>query len=533
MIKLYGKTAKALVLFTGSFLLSFSSQAQSLRNLMKIGDKFFALENYRSAIPYYEQILNENSDNAEALFKAGVSYLAYDKDKASDYLYKAQRLTPNVSPDIEYWLGRVDHVNYRFEDAIQHFELYVGTLTKNAPARKEIALLMEQSRFADKMVRNPKDLFVRNLGPTINTPFSDHSPVIARDGKTLIYTTRSSNFTSNHTETDGEYDEEIVEVVRLDDNNWSAPRSLSLHLNSRGHDASIQLFDNDTKLLLYRQTENGDFYYSKKNNQDWSNPQKLSGSVNSSGYESDAFISADGSTMYFASNHYSKAGDKDLFVSQKTAQGEWGKPKNLGKTINTSMDEDSPFLTADGKTLYFTSRGHNSMGGSDVFVTHFDLKSQTWSEPENMGYPVNSPDDDTYFRLSADGTMAYLSSYRMGGYGEKDLWSIDLSKNVLVRGKISDSLEDTATGEIEVVFSSKPLHNKMLSYTVTLTPDTRTFELPVQSGRTYQVTFSKNGQVLATQEYEVPATVAEDVVLSKDFALSFAKLPKESAAKGN
>ncbi|MDQ4140458.1 MAG: hypothetical protein M3142_08010, partial [Bacteroidota bacterium] len=429
-------------------------------------------------------------------------------------------------------LGRVDHVNYRFDDAIQHFELYAGTLNKKAAIRKEVAMLIEQSRFADKMVRHPKDLFVRNLGPTINTPYSDHSPVISRDGKMLLYTTRS-NAANNQVATDGEYDEEIVEAIRLDADTWNTPRSLSRHLNSRGHDASIQLYDNDTKLLLYRQTENGDFYFSVKDHQDWGVPQKVPGNVNTSGYESDAFISADGSTMYFATNHFSEDGNKDLYIAQKTTKGDWGKPKSLGKIINTPFDEDSPFLTADGKTMYFTSRGHNTMGGSDVFVTHFDSVSQTWSEPENMGYPINSPDDDTYFRLNADGTTAYLSSYRMGGYGEKDIWSIDLSKPVLVRGQIYDQAAGNADYEIEVVFSSKPKNNKMLSYTATIAPGGSTFEVPVQSGRKYQVTFSKNGQVFATQECEIQATAAENVVLQKDFSLSIVKLPKESAAKNN
>ncbi|MDQ3292270.1 MAG: hypothetical protein M3Q05_13365 [Bacteroidota bacterium] len=533
MINLYGKPAQVLVLLTSILLLSLGARAQSPKSLMNMGDKFFVLKNYRAAIPYYEQILDENSDYPEALFKAGVCYLALDKDKASDYLYKAQRLLPNVSPDIEYWLGRVDHVNYRFEDAIQHFELYANTLSKKSPVRKEIARLQEQCRFADKMVRNPKDLFVRNLGPTINTPFSDHNPVISQDGETLIYTTRSSNFTNSHSTSGGEFNEEIVEANHLETNEWTTPRSLSPNLNNKGQLASIQLYDNDKKLLLYRPTDKGDIYYSIKNNQDWSDPQKITGNVNTKGSETDAFITADGSPIYFSTNHYSKTEDKDLYVSKKNAQGEWSKPENLGKNINTSYDEESPFLTLDGKTMYFTSRGHNSMGGSDVFVSHFEPNSQTWSKPENMGYPINSPDDDTYFRLNADGTMAYLSSYRMGGYGEKDIWSIDLSKTVVVRGQLSDRAVGSSTSEIEVVFSSKPKNNKMLSFSATLAPGAKSFELPVQSGRTYQVTFSNNGQIFATQQCEVPATAAENVVVEKVFSLPIIDLPKQASAKSN
>ncbi len=494
-------------------------QGQTRRNFLKTADQFFQLENYRAAIPYYEQILNEDNENALVLYRAGVSYLAYDKDRASDYLYKAQRLKPNVAPDIEYWLGRVDHVNYRFDDAVDHYQLYANTLPKNAPARQEINVLIEQSRNAQKMVQHPKDLFVRNLGPTINSPYSDHSPVISRDNKVLLYTTRSRTATPNKVNPDGEYFEEIVETVRLDADNWSEPRSLSLHLNSKGHDASIQLFANDTQLLLYRQTQNGDFFVAGKTNTGWSLPAKITGPINTKDYESDAFITPDGNTLYFATTHLSAKGDKDLYVSFKTPQGNWSKPQNLGKTLNTSFDEDSPFLAPDGNTLYFTSRGHNTMGGYDVFASHVDPVTRTWAAPENLGYPVNSPDDDTYFRLSADGTTAYLSSYRMGGYGEKDIWSIDLSKEVIIKGKVTYLEDKTSPVGLEVNFSSQPQNNKALQYWATATT-AGYFEVQVQSGRRYQLTFSRNGKVIGTQEYEVPATVADKVILTPEFPVT-------------
>ncbi len=512
------------------WLISNPIEGQTRRNFLKMADQFFQLGNYRAAIPYYEQILNEDNENALVLFRAGVSYLAFDKDRASDYLYKAQRLKPNVAPDIEYWLGRVDHVNYRFDDAVDHYVLYANSLPKNATARQEINILMEQSRNAQKMVQHPKDLFIRNLGPMINSPYSDHSPVISRDNKLLLYTTRSRTASPQKVNTDGEYFEEIVEAVRLDADNWSEPRSLSLHLNSKGHDASIQLFDNDTKLLLYRQTQNGDFFVSNRTSTGWSLPVKISAPINTNDYESDAFVTPDGNTMYFATTHLSKKGDKDLYVVHKTTAGNWGKPQNLGKNLNTSFDEDSPFLSPDGNTLYFTSRGHNTMGGYDVFASRLDSITRTWSAPENMGYPVNSPDDDTYFRLNADATMAYLSSYRMGGYGEKDIWSIDLSTEVVIMGQVALPESKPVPAELEVNFSSQPKNNKALQYWATAS-NAGKFELRVQSGRTYQVTFSQNGRIIGTQEYAVPATVADKVLLMPDFQIGVSKKTGEASVK--
>ena len=238
------------------------AQAQSTRKDLKTGNKFFEQENYRAALPYYEKVLAKDPNNAKALFNAGISYMSFDKEKASDYIYKAQKIKPKVSKDVEYWLGRVDHLNYNFDEAIAHFQTYNATLKKNDQRKEELAQLIQHSKNAKVQFNSPKDIFVKNLGPTINTQFSEHSPVISSDDKLLIFTSRGENVTgasgkisdskNKSVAADGEYYEDIFESKRIDDENWEKPRSLSGVLNGKGHDASTQLFDNDTKLLMYR-----------------------------------------------------------------------------------------------------------------------------------------------------------------------------------------------------------------------------------------------------------------------------------------
>src|SRR6478735_643544 len=186
-----------------------TSWAQSVRSLMKDGNKFFENENYRAALPYYEKVLAKEPNNETALFRAGVSYMSFDKEKASDYIYRAQKLKPKVSKDVEYWLGRVDHINYRFDDAITHFKAYDATLKKKDQRKPEIALLIQQSKNAKDLFNNPKDIFVKNLGPTINTQYSEHSPVISADDNYLLFTSRGSAVTGGETAADGEYFEDI------------------------------------------------------------------------------------------------------------------------------------------------------------------------------------------------------------------------------------------------------------------------------------------------------------------------------------
>ena len=504
--------------------------AQSMRKQLKTANKFFDQENFRASIPYYEQVLAKEPNNAQALFRAGISYMSFDKEKASDYIYKAQRLKPKVSKDVDYWLGRVDHLNYNFDEAITHYQAYNLTLKSKDTRKKELAQLIQHSKNAKVQFNSPQDIFVKNLGPTINTQWSEHSPVISQDDKVLLFTSRGENVTgAGNTEGakkgnlafDGEYFEDIFEANRLGDDEWEKPRSLSSALNGKGHDASIQVFDNDTKMLLYRQDENGDIFTSEKANGSWTEPKKLNKNINSPAFESDAYVTPDGRTIYFSTGKYSQDGTLDIYYATRTPGGDWGPAKSVGSAINTPYDDDSPYLSKDGKTLYFSSRGHNTMGGYDIFKSEYDSVGRKWGRAENMGYPVNTPDDDTYYRLSPDGRYAYLSSYRIGGYGEKDIYTINYIKNITVRGKVFAANDSTTViPGVELVFSGTQADKTALSYRDITKPD-GSYQVSVLSNRTYQVAVSKDGRNIVTQEFEAPLSTNDSTVMEKNFYVPF------------
>ena len=505
--------------------------AQSPRKDLKTGNKFFEQENYRAAIPFYEKVLAKDPNNAKALFNAGISYMSYDKEKASDYIYKAQKLKPKVSKDVEYWLGRVDHLNYNFDEAVAHFQAYNATLKKTDQRKEELAQLIQHSKNAKVQFNSPKDIFVKNLGPTVNTQYSEHSPVISSDDKLLIYTSRGENVTgatgsvsdkkNKSIAADGEYFEDIFEAKRLDDENWEKPRSLSGVLNGKGHDASTQLFDNDTKLLMYRNDNNGDIFVADKSGGDWTAPKPLDANINSKSYEGDAFISPDGLTLYFATGKYSEDGTLDLYYSTRVAGGDFGPAKSLGGNINTKYDDDSPYLSKDGKTLYFSSRGHNTMGGYDIFKSEYDETARRWGPAQNMGYPINTPDDDSYYRLSPDGSYAYLSSYRIGGYGEKDIYTINYIKNANIVGKVFSSKDSTTViPGVELVFSGAQADKTALSFRDISKAD-GAYQVAVLSGRTYQVAVSKDGKNIETQEFPVPVSTNDSTTITKNFYVNY------------
>ena len=508
------------------------AQAQSTRKDLKTGNKFFEQENYRAAIPYYEKVLAKDPNNAKALFSAGISYMSFDKEKASDYIYKAQKLKPKVSKDVEYWLGRVDHLNYNFDEAIAHFQAYNATLKKNDQRKEELAQLIMHSKNAKVQFNSPKDIFVKNLGPTINTQYSEHSPVISSDDKVLIFTSRGDNVTGANGKVsdaknksiaaDGEYYEDIFEATRIDDESWQKPRSLSGVLNGKGHDASVQLFDNDSKMLMYRNDNNGDLFVTDKAGGDWSAPKPLDGNINSKAFESDAYILPDGLTIYFSTGKFSEDGTLDLYTSTRASlTSEWGTPRSLGANINTKFDDDSPYLSKDGKTLYFSSRGHNTMGGYDIFKSEYDEAGRKWGPAQNMGYPVNTPDDDSYYRLSPDGSYAYLSSYRIGGYGEKDIYTINYIKNANIVGKVFSKKDSTTViPGVELVFNGQQADKTALSFRDVTKPDGG-YKVAVLSGRTYQVAVSKDGKNIETQEFPVPVSTNDSTTITKNFYIDY------------
>jgi outer membrane protein OmpA-like peptidoglycan-associated protein len=508
--------------------------AQSTRQQLKTANKLFDQENYRASIPYYEQVLAKEPNNALALFRAGISYMSFDKEKASDYIYKAQKLKPKVSKDVEYWLGRVDHLNYNFDEAITHYQAYNATLKPKDTRKAQLAQLIQHSKNAKVQFNSPKDIFVKNLGPTINTPYSEHSPVISQDDKILLFTSRSDNMSAQsvaqdaknnkkdkNLATDGQYYENIYEARRIDDENWEKPRSLSTVLNGKGHDASIQVFDNDTKLLMYRNDENGDIMYAEKSGADWTEPKKLNDNINSKAFESDAYITPDGRTIYFSTGKYSEDGTLDIYYATRQQGGDWGTAKPVAG-INTKYDDDSPYLSKDGRTLYFASRGHNTMGGYDIFKSEYDSVGNKWGRPENMGYPVNTPDDDTYYRLSPNGSYAYLSSYRIGGYGEKDIYTINYIKNAIIRGKVFSKRDSTTVVPgVELVFSGTQADKTALSYRDVTKPETGDYQVNVLSGRTYQVAAAKDGQNVATEEFTVPVSTNDSTVIERNFYVDY------------
>ena len=220
---------------------------------------------------------------------------------------------------------------------------------------------------------------------------------------------------------EGEYYEDVF-ISTLVEENWTTPEPIGPNINTKMHDAAIALSPDGQKLFIYKSTnkDKGDIFMSSLNGSDWGVPQRLGKTINTKYWEGSVSISADGNTLYFASEKPGGFGGRDIYVSRKLPNGEWGPAENMGPKINTQYNDDAPFIHPDGITLFFSSEGHNSIGGYDVMYTVY--KNGMWDDPINLGYPLNTTEDDIYYVISADGEKGYFSSNRKGGYGQQDIF---------------------------------------------------------------------------------------------------------------
>ncbi|MGB0525579.1 MAG: OmpA family protein [Flammeovirgaceae bacterium] len=420
------------------------------------GKKLFFKEQYRKALPVFETLIKENPNNAEAYYYGGICHLQnYDNLKGLQYLQKAIAINPNVDKKHQfYWLGVAYHYNYELDSAYKYFSTYKTTLSKNDQRHSTIDNWLNEIAGSRKTGNMALRFWVEQLGGNINTTHSEHSPLISQDGKTLYYTSRDHQVTGGKRAKDGGYYEDIYQVSIREDGSWGTPEKINNLLNTKRHDASCQLFDNDRQLLLYRWKNDGDLFIAKRNaDNTWSEavslPKKI---INTRFYESHGFVTADGKALYFASNRGNIRGDLDLYVSYKNQKEEWQEAKKLSAYVNSPYDDDAPFVTADGKELYFSSRGHNTIGGFDIFRCVWDEKRGMWGPAQNVGEPLNTAEDDIYAVWNTQGTEGFFASNRVSGKGEKDIYRF---------GKVFDI---TLEGGIYSKETQKPLSNISLDF---------------------------------------------------------------------
>ena len=405
------------------------------------GDSYFLLDNYDSAKVYLELAKTENVD---AYFK--LAYLSLNQEnivESNDYLNEYKKLSVNQKSQIPTY---------------------------------ESAQLSNNIAFAKKELESPEIVNIINLGEAINSDAHEYVPLISADEELIIFTSRRQE-DSNVLDTYGKPFENVYASRNRDNRRWEPAKLIEGSVNTSGHDACVGLSPDGNTLFLFRSNENGvggDLYESLFVNDNWTTPVRMSENINGAlSIEPSASISLDGRTLYFSSNREGGFGGFDLYRVIKLPNGEWSLPLNLGAGVNTIFDDDAPFIHANGKSLYYSSKGFENMGGYDIFKS--ESKDGIFQSPTNLGYPTNSTKDDIYFTISANEQHGYYSSDKKGGYGKQDIYRIDylekslrqsvISANVMIDGIPSFTeitLLDGESGELVGVFSSNKSTGKFI-----------------------------------------------------------------------
>lgn len=507
--------------------------------------------NFQEAILLYRKLLKEQPDNANLNFKMGYCYLntVLEKKEAITFLEKAitdmsddaQAELPTelrAPTDALVFLAQAYHQDYKFDKALD----VIQQLKDKVPDYKtefevDVDLLEKYCKNGLQLMKYPVKMFVTNLGGGINTEYDEHSPVFSADEQVLIFTSKRHNGKDNAMEPDGQYFEDIYITNKLKDGNWSAPKSISPEINTAANEASIGLSVDGTKLFIYRDEgpKIGNIFYSELQGDKWSAPVKMPEPINSRYVESHASISSDDNELYFTSNRPGGFGGKDIYVVKKLPNGQWSFAQNLGPSINTQYDEEGPFIHPDGVTLFFSSKGHMSMGGFDIFFANKD-EYGNWVDVTNLGYPINTPNDDVFYTPTPDGRRAYYASHKAGGIGRNDLYLITLPES-------EEKMLTVMTGIISLADGNPP-QNCMITVTDletgdligVYTPNSKTgkYLFILKSGRNYNVTveaddflpFSENLMVkdgTSYQEIQRPISLDPIVLgqLKKEYTFYF------------
>ncbi len=506
-----------IVFLAVALILPVFSNAQKVSIKQNIMDavKHMQLKEYPQAIVLLQQCYNQDSLNGNVNYLLGKSWYYADAtlSKCIFYLKKAIPISntysnanpkeKNAPPEALYLLANACYHQSFFEDAKTACEQY---LTYEPENKAEIQKLLFYIGNAIPLVQNPLKINIVNLGCDINSSYDDHSPVFNIDETTMIFTSKRKGSTGNFKTSDGQYFEDIY-ITHKVDGKWQVPEKISKNINTMEHEASVALSSDGSELIIYKDdVGDGNLYISVYDGTEWSKPQKMSPNINSTYDESHASISADGNILYFTSNRPGGYGGYDIYISQRLPNGEWSLATNAGNIINTSDDENGPFIHPDGTTLYFSSKGHNSMGGYDLFYSILK-EDGTFTKPDNMGYPINSIDNDAFYVISADGKRAYYATIQPGGCGGKDIYMVDLlsvpERSVVL---ITGFLRKTSTNEIlkDIVLKIFDTDNKLIG---TFRPNKNngkyTLVLP-KSKQNYILKPEDNTVVLENNHLEIP-----------------------------
>ncbi len=494
-------------------------------------DKFDAAQQlmeqkqWMHALVVWKSMLNGQPDNANLNYQAGVCQLNLNLDKknALPYLEKALK---NVSKSYDpfdfmedrapletyFYLGKALHLNYQFDKAIEYYNKFKtdGPKKHFLITSGEVDHQINISNNAKEYIANSKegDYIITNIGGVINSEFSDFSPVVSLGEDILFFTSRRMRADSSNSgylvPDDGKLYEDIYFSIKHGES-WSTPKLVGIS-EADVNEATISVSADGTRLFVYRD-DNGDgnIYVSELQDTVFAELNKVA-EVNTLSWETHLTLTPDGNTIYFVSDREGGLGGRDIYRITKLPNDQWSQPMNVGAPVNSKYDEDAPFIHADGVSLYFSANNDKSMGGFDIYLSQINEEGK-FSDPINVGYPLNTVDDDVFFILNAAGNTGYYSSAIDGGFGEKDIYVVDYNKPMVEPVAVLKGFIRPKKGT--------PFPDNIMIYVTDLTEGddpkeyrpnalTQSYVLDLKPCHEYLIDYQRNGETFHQFQTQVP-----------------------------
>lgn len=463
MFKINSSSLSVLLFSILLLALSFNVRAQKVIDGKLTAEKF-ENEKYESALKDYLVLIKKEPKNEFYLYRIAICYLFTNINKTLAIPY-LETLSHNkkCDPEVWYWLGRAYHQVSRFDDAIACYNKYKSSGKEDSEFLSNVDLQIDYCKTANELMKFPLDVKFENLGKNINSPFPDYFPFVPGDESFIVFNSRRSQGAL----LEGA-DNAGIYISKVNNGAFGKAKSIGPPINTNDGDEEVIGLSNsgDIMLLYYDNLLGfGDIYLSVADKkQSFKKAVMLNQNINSPDEEISASISADGNILYFASNRPGGKGSSDIYMSKKLPNGSWGVAQNLGDEINTTEEEDFPNISPDGKTLYFSSKGHTGMGGYDIFKANWDESSEKWINPKNIGYPINTVDDNLNFRVSETGKFGYISALMDGGFGDLDIYRVTFSdmdsKFSVIKGFISslDTVKRISFSDVAITLSDAGTH---------------------------------------------------------------------------
>jgi hypothetical protein len=499
------------------------SQNTSLyREQFVTGNKLLAKQDYAGALDNFMNAYNVDSSSSNLSYKIG--FCLYNiRGKEGDALKYFQKAAKKVSKQCDansaaekaapplacYYLGVLYQRKYMFAEAINALKLlktYLTPADADYPANAD--RIIAQCNNAKMFIMAPTNAKIIAVGDNVNSAYSDFSPLLLQDETIMIFASRRPIGKSDVVMPDGEYHAHIFISNLRKDTTWSVAQMCDTNLNLMTDNKCSSVSLDGQEMLLYggSDKESG-LYVSRMGESHWELPERLGSDINTVGEQSNACLSPDGNTLYFVSDRPGGMGGTDIWRCVKLPNGNWSRALNAGKAINTPYDEETPFMHADGHTFFFSSQGHNSMGGYDIFFSQV-LDSGKFSEPFNLGYPINTPDDEIHFSLSLDGKKGYYNSSRIGGKGKQDIYKVIMPHATerpltVIRGQVLAAPGESLSDDVHIIATDSATNQEVGDFKPIKVSGK--FTIIVPPGRTYTLSYLDDDKEFYKEVINVPA----------------------------